>query len=148
MTNSPDAPLQLVFQHRYRKDMKISPGESQLTAGKVSSYFLFKQQPSLWSLFWNRLFDIYEEKIRSSSSVEALESSFPIPDKTWTCRELRPKCHAQKMYIFLYCPRKVVGLLLWMLAIGNTFRAFLFRLSKRNTCLLSYLLCLHHTNMN
>lgn len=105
------------FHHRYRKDTKISPVESQLTVGKVNSYFLFKQQPSLWSFFWKSLFQIYEGKVRSSSSMETSESSFPSPDETWIYKEVRPKCHAQKMYIFLYCPRNWVGLLSWMLAI-------------------------------
>lgn len=105
------------FHHRYRKDSKISSVESQLTVGKVNSYFLFKQQPSLWSSFWKSLFQIYEGKIRSSSSMETSESSFPNPEETWIYKEVRPQCHAQKTYIFLYCPRNWVGLLSWMLAI-------------------------------
>lgn len=71
-----------LFHHRYRKDTKISPVESQLTVGKVNSYFLFKQQPSLRSFFSKRLFQIYEGKIRSSSPMETSESSFPNPDET------------------------------------------------------------------
>lgn len=66
---------------------------------------------------------------KNSSSLETSESYFSSPEIRWTWRELRPKFHAQKMYICLsYSPPPEVSGPIIVNA-NNTFRKFLFRIS-------------------
>lgn len=133
-SSSAGIPSQLQEGHK-----NIPGRELQLTVRKVSSHFLFKQQPLMsiqlvanrWSLRSERLATTSLKKpLEQPSPTLAVSFSHPSWDLNLQRTQITVPC--PEKYLFFYTtPRKLVSLLSWTLAIAAK---FLSKIAKKNIC--------------